>query len=152
MKYKLPKSNRLCSETSISSLYRTGKAFLVFPIRVVFKIESRTAENKQAVRVLFSAPKRRFRHAVDRNRYRRLLRETYRLRHPQLMALLDEHDMTMNFSLTAINNELPEYKPLCHTMDKIVDHLEKEIRRKAEKRALSDDRDNHLSVAEDENR
>lgn len=156
MRYKLPKSNHLCSEIAISSLYRTGKAFLVFPLRVVFNIESRTAERETAVRVLFSAPKRRFRHAVDRNRYRRLMREAYRLRQHSLVSILEQHNLAIDFSLTAVNDTLPDYKYLCHSMDKVIDHLIAEVGEWVKKNVDADE-DSYsisaqISAEEDENR
>ena len=42
------------------------------------------------VKVLLSVPKRKLRHAVDRNRAKRQLRETYRLNKPTLVGALSE--------------------------------------------------------------
>ena len=72
MKNGFNKSQHLCGETTISQLFREGKAFLVFPLRVVYRIEKRVEGDKRAtVRVLTSVPKKQFKHAVDRNRFKR---------------------------------------------------------------------------------
>lgn len=49
-----------------------------FPIRAVYHVEE-IRENTPQVRMMVSAPKRNLRHAVDRNRVKRQIREAYRL-------------------------------------------------------------------------
>ena len=79
------KSQHLCGETTISQLFREGKAFLVFPLRVVYRVMPReNVDKRPAVRVLTSVPKKQFKHAVDRNRFKRLIRESYRLQQQEL--------------------------------------------------------------------
>ena len=48
-----------------------------FPIRVVW-IEQERGEHEPPVQILVSVSKKRFRHAVDRNRVKRQVREGYR--------------------------------------------------------------------------
>ena len=80
MAYTLSKSDRLCGQLRIQQLYREGKHFVCWPLRVTYM----PAEDQ--TQVLVWAPKSIFRHAVDRNHMRRRMREAYRLnRH-----LLDE--------------------------------------------------------------
>lgn len=49
-----------------------------FPIRAVYHVEERQEDTPQ-VRMMVSAPKKNLRHAVDRNRVKRQVREAYRL-------------------------------------------------------------------------
>lgn len=73
------------------------------------------------------APKRKFHHAVDRNRVRRLTRECYRLRKHTLYQFLEEQGISIVFSMVYIHNEIMSYEQLEHKMDKLLAALEKEI-------------------------
>ncbi len=46
-------------------------------------------ERPAPVKVMFSAPKSSFKHAVDRNRFKRLMRESFRARKAQWTALAE---------------------------------------------------------------
>ncbi len=75
----LKKTERLCSEKLISSLFDrknpNNQTAFGYPLRVVFQANEALA-NPQ---VLFSVSKRSFKKAVDRNLIRRRIREAYRL-------------------------------------------------------------------------
>ena len=70
-----PKSERLCSRKAIEALFAGGnRAFSAFPLRVVYKVT-----DEPRTQVLISVSKRHFKHAVDRNRAKRQIREAWRL-------------------------------------------------------------------------
>ncbi|MCM1336973.1 MAG: ribonuclease P protein component [Candidatus Amulumruptor caecigallinarius] len=79
---RLYKREKLCSRTAIETLFaRDASApglcsFLAYPLRAVWRIAADGAPEPQ---FLISVPKRRLRHAVDRVRIRRLVRESWRL-------------------------------------------------------------------------
>lgn len=76
MKQTLGKEERLKSKTLIGKLYKEGKSVKTFPLRLVYvQVEH---SSKYPAQVGVSVPKRNFKKAVDRNRIKRLLRETYR--------------------------------------------------------------------------
>lgn len=77
-KYAFPKSERLCSRKCIENLFSSASCSLsAYPLRAVF-LRNRAADAAE-VQILVSVSKRRLRHAVDRNRVKRLIREVYRL-------------------------------------------------------------------------
>ena len=87
--HRFPKAEHLCLRNDIDALFSAGaKALTAFPLRVVY----REVKHKDGpkVKVLLSVPKRKLRHAVDRNRAKRQLRETYRLNKPTLGGALGE--------------------------------------------------------------
>ncbi|WP_337044878.1 ribonuclease P protein component [Emticicia sp. 17c] len=78
MKKTFGKNERLCSLKAINSLFdrknsANGGAF-AYPVRAVFK-----NSDGPVAQVLFSVPKKQFKHAVDRNLIRRRMKEAYRL-------------------------------------------------------------------------
>jgi len=68
-----PKRNKLCGKLRIAQLYKEGKRIVAWPLRVCWHYSEGETE------VLVWAPKSLFKHAVDRNNLRRLMREAYRL-------------------------------------------------------------------------
>ncbi len=124
LKLTFNKSQHLCGETTISQLFREGKAFLVFPLRVVYRVMPRENTDKRpAVRVLTSVPKKQFKHAVDRNRFKRLIRESYRLQQHELNEVLETQGLVMDVAFTAVHNQLPEFDFLKSRMAKILSKL-----------------------------
>ncbi len=85
--HRFPKAEHLCLRNDIDNLFSAGaKALTAFPLRVVYR-EVKHREGPQ-VKVLLSVPKRKLRHAVDRNRAKRQLREAYRLNKTILLEAL----------------------------------------------------------------
>lgn len=74
---RLTKRERLCSHHLIDRLFEPGqgsKSFSAFPLRVVYRLTTEQNVNS----LLISVPKRQFKHAVDRNRVKRQVRQAYR--------------------------------------------------------------------------
>ena len=81
MKNTFTKAERLCSQTAIDWLFDgQGNSFSVWPFRIVFKTRplSDADDEFPLPQLLISVPKKKFHHAVDRNRIKRLIREAYR--------------------------------------------------------------------------
>lgn len=74
-----PKQNKLCGKLRIEQLYREGKRFVAWPLRVTWQPISNQQSTMTNTKVLVWAPKSLFKHAVQRNHLRRLMREAYRL-------------------------------------------------------------------------
>ena len=73
MQNTLPKHSRLCGQERIAHLYKEGKRFTAWPLRVTYQ------PSMADTQVLVWAPKSLFKRAVKRNHLRRLMREAYRL-------------------------------------------------------------------------
>ena len=83
---KFPKKERLDSRKQIEMLFGGGGSLSMaaFPLRVVY-IKKERARGDVPVQLLVSVSKRHFKHAVDRNRVKRQIREVYR-RNKQLLC------------------------------------------------------------------
>ena len=83
---KFPKAERIVSRKQIEMLFGggTSQSLSAFPLRVVFMTQALPA-GEPPVQILISVPKKHFKHAVDRNRVKRQVREAYR-RNKQLLS------------------------------------------------------------------
>lgn len=82
--HTLSKQERLCGVNRVDALFKDGSSFLCYPFRVIYK--ETDALEEPTVRFLVSVSKRKLKHAVDRNRVKRLVREAYRMNKHQLSA------------------------------------------------------------------
>ena len=114
MGHGFPKQNKLCGQMLIQRLYREGKHFVSWPLRVTYK------PTEDETRVLVWAPKSLFKHAVDRNRLRRLMREAYRLNQDLL------GDAHYQIAFNYIDKEMQPFavveKGICKALKKIGNH------------------------------
>lgn len=77
MDFTYPKSERLKSKTTIDLLFSAGKSVSKYPLRLVYvPVE---LPNEESIKLGVSVSKKYFKKAVDRNYFKRVLRETYRL-------------------------------------------------------------------------
>lgn len=105
IRYSLSKSERLSSLKAIERLFQEGSSISKYPIRLVWMKMNQTEDHDSPVQVMFSASKKKYPRAVDRNRIKRLLREGYRLYKPTLYSLLPA-DQTFHLALIYIGNEI----------------------------------------------
>lgn len=84
MKNTYPKTEKLKSKHTIDLLFSDGKTVSKYPLRLVYVPldENETEPIKMGV----SVSKKYFKKAVDRNYFKRVLRETYRLNKNLLLA------------------------------------------------------------------
>ncbi len=131
MALSFKKEERLCSRVTIEQLYADGHRLMVFPYSVQWMFVERPASvthhPDHPCQVLIVAPKRKFKHAVDRNRVKRLTRECFRLRKDLLYNFLDEHGISIVFSMVYVHNEILTFDQLGHKMDKLLTALQHDI-------------------------
>jgi len=77
VRHTFSRRERLKSVRAIAKLFESGKTFLVYPIKVVW-VEA-INDFPFPVQAAFSVSKRNFRHATDRNKLKRRMKEAYRL-------------------------------------------------------------------------
>jgi ribonuclease P protein component len=102
MKFTYPKIEKLKSKVTIDLLFSKGKSVSKYPLRLVF-VESDygiAEDSDQMLKMGVSVSKKYFKHAVDRNYLKRVLRETYRLNKHILIDNLDKKYAFMFFYQT----------------------------------------------------
>ena len=91
------------------------------PADVVHSSISATVE---PVRVMFVVPKRFYKHAIDRNRYKRLLREAYRLQQNSLIDVLKKNNLRIDMAIIVINNDFNlSYANIFPKMTKVINKI-----------------------------
>ncbi|WDF59716.1 ribonuclease P protein component [Flavobacterium sp. KACC 22758] len=88
MNFTYPKNERLKSKTTIGLLFSEGKSVSKYPLRLVYRQAEEAYQGNTKVGV--SVSKKYFKKAVDRNYFKRVLRETYRLNKHLLLDNLDQ--------------------------------------------------------------
>ena len=126
-RYTLGKEQRLKSRKAIEQLFDKGIAFSIFPLRIIYVLEKEEKKNGDALQCGFSVSAKRFKKATDRNRIKRLLRETWRLQQKELQAIVAEQNMQLNVFLIYVGNELPEYEKLFEKAGSAIKRLIKTI-------------------------
>ncbi|MBL7814008.1 MAG: ribonuclease P protein component [Saprospiraceae bacterium] len=96
MNFHFRRNERLKSEKIISLLFKKGRSFSCYPLRLVYtqidplSISQHLAESAP-IQFSLSVSKKKFKHAVDRNLLRRRIREAYRLQKHELYAFMQEN-------------------------------------------------------------
>ena len=98
MQFTYPKIEKLKSKTTIDLLFSEGNSVSKFPLRLVY-VENKE-ENAELMKMGVSVSKKYFKKAVDRNYFKRVLRETYRLNKHILIDNLEKPYAFMFFYQT----------------------------------------------------
>lgn len=108
------KAERLTSRKAIEELVSGGKAISIQPFRLTWI--NTPLQSEFPAQIAFSVPKRFFKKAVDRNRMKRLMRESYRKNKADIYPLLTERNMQCALLLYYSGKKIISYS---ETEDKI---------------------------------
>ncbi len=106
MQFTYPKNEKLKSKTTIDLLFSKGNSVSKFPLRLVY-VEN-NEPNAERIKMGVSVSKKYFKKAVDRNYFKRVLRETYRLNKHLLIDNLQKPCAFMFFYQTKERLSYPE--------------------------------------------
>lgn len=122
--HTLTKAERLSLQRELDLLFNREKpaeSFMAYPLRVVF-VEQKPASGA-SVAILASAPKKKFKHAVDRNRLKRLIREACRLHKAALCAAMQQKDSGVLVGFLYVGDTLCTYDTMEAAMRKALNTL-----------------------------
>jgi len=103
------KQDRLKSSIEIDALYRENQSIVSYPLKCYYFF-SELPEKKRAVRVAFAVPKRKFKHAVDRNLLKRRMREAYRLNYKNIFeAFITQKEKQLKLFFIYVGKEICDY-------------------------------------------
>ncbi|MEN8138314.1 MAG: ribonuclease P protein component [Bacteroidota bacterium] len=121
-KFTYGKEEKLKSRKVISEIFSSGNSFSSYPFRVFYKKMDLPTDVVAQVGV--SVSKRNFKHAVDRNRIKRLMREAYRLEKYTLLENVDTRVAVM--IIYTQRKELP-FSLIRNKMNSALEKLKKEL-------------------------
>jgi len=119
-KLTLKHNEKLKSRKIIQQLFNEGKSFSNFPLRVIYLEVNQTA----SLQAGFAVKSKFFKKAVDRNRIKRLMRESYRTQKINLKTVLEENNRSLAVFFIYMGNELPAYKIISEKMESVLGQLE----------------------------
>lgn len=119
-KNTLGKFERLKRRKAIEQLFKKGKHFSVFPLRVSYAFIPYIETSLQAG---FSASSRNFGKSTDRNRIKRLMREAYRLQKQPLQQVTIDKNVKLALFFVYVGKELPDMATVSEKIGVILQRL-----------------------------
>lgn len=101
-RFTFGKKERLTQNLLIDKLFTEGSSFNLNPFKVYYLENNNPGEF--TARILIAVPRRKFKHAVDRNRLKRLIRESYRLNKQPLLDHLYQASLKMHIGFVFTGN------------------------------------------------
>lgn len=121
IKQTLKKEERLHSKKLISELFKTGESFFVYPFRVLFLEVG--IKDQYPLQLLISVSKRNYKKAVDRNKIKRLIRESYRKNKTALVQSRSTRDNQLLIGLIYTGKTILPYPEIERKIILILQHL-----------------------------
>ena len=121
---RLYKVQKLRSATVIERLFTAdgeSKRAMAFPLRAVWTRSASRPDGTICPRFLIMIPKKRLRHAVDRVKMRRRVREAYRLNHHIL-----PQDAPLEIAFVFVDNRLRHYADIEASMTRLLGKISKQ--------------------------
>ncbi len=122
MDFSFPKKEKLKSKKAIEQLFSEGKSLSKHPLKLIYLKTS--LPNDLQFQVAVTAPKKKFKTAVQRNRIKRLLRESYR-RNKHIIFNNIEGDFALLFLY--LGKETPSYTQMENDMKELLQKFSRNI-------------------------
>jgi len=117
--FTFPKAEHLKSKKAIEELFKAGRSFFVHPYKVFYSVapiskvmgeENKAFIPEYPIQAGFAVSTRNFKHAVDRNRIKRLGREAYRMNKHILLNAMKDKDLLIHLFFVYTDRTLPTFK------------------------------------------
>lgn len=125
MNFTFGREYKLKSKNIIDQIFESNNVVKEYPF--VLKYTEANPITDKSFQIVISAPKRSFRHAVKRNRIKRLCTEAIRINKHQLESFLIEKDKKLGLFLIYTSKEEIPIKKLEQKMNKLFKKLIQKI-------------------------
>jgi ribonuclease P protein component len=122
--FSYSRKEKLKSRKRLEELFRSGKSFTVFPIKI-FYLDVEEQDNPVKAGVGVSG--RNFKKSVQRNRIKRLLKEVYRTEKIPLYTCAEKNKKYLAVFLLYIDKIMPEHNLLKEKMKLVIQRLIHEL-------------------------
>ena len=117
-----PKYEHICRETEIQSLFENGAGFSCYPYKVVYLFKP-VGDKPVTCRLLLSVSKKRFHHAIQRNRVKRLIRESWRKNKSKLYEICYRDTISLDVALVYNATVIHSYETMFDKTRKAIEEL-----------------------------
>lgn len=126
--FTLGKGERLKSRALIEELFAKGKKTSVTGFRIHYLTSPSTSlQAYSMIQFGVSIPGKNFKKAVDRNRIKRLVRESYRVQKNELKKLVAEKKLSLVLFFIYTNKEMPDHSFISQKMKLALQKIAAEI-------------------------
>ncbi|MEN9698855.1 MAG: hypothetical protein RLZZ301_53 [Bacteroidota bacterium] len=119
------KTYKLCSQKLMESLFQEGNSVKAFPLKLIF-LEAEHP-GMAPFQVLLSVPKKKFKHAHDRNYLKRCMREALRKNKSEIEQYLTSSNKKLIFALVYLSDERLPYLAIEQRVIKAITQLKTEL-------------------------
>jgi ribonuclease P protein component len=123
---KLSKNERLKSRKLIQELFEKAQIFHQYPFKVLFSFNN-FEKLKYPAQIGISVSKRNFKHAVDRNRIKRKIKESYRQNKHLLYNDLEKFDQNLRFFVIYTAKADIDYSIIEESMTQLIKKIMKKL-------------------------
>ncbi|TAI47614.1 ribonuclease P protein component [Flagellimonas allohymeniacidonis] len=124
--HSFPKGEKLTHKRVFEQLFNEGAQIRAFPLQL--RYVRLNSIDKAPIKVAVTAPKRKFKQAVQRNRIKRMVREAYRRNKPMVFNNIEGN---FAFLFLYLGNKVPVYLEVEQAMKQLLqDFLKKESHEK----------------------
>ena len=120
---RFPKIERKISLTFFTELYRNGSVVYHHPYKLFYILRPTPYGGTSGYKIVISVPKRNIKQAVDRNRIKRQIRESFRLNYSNFKELLVSVERQIDLLCIYLPNEHTASTILSKKMASLLERL-----------------------------
>lgn len=122
--FSFNKKERLKSRKQLDRIFTKGESIAAFPVKIFYELNE---DQDNIIKTGVGVSRKNFKKAVDRNRIKRLLRESYRTEKAELLNYLQQNKKQIALFFLYVDKTEPDYLFLKQTIQKAIKKLISEM-------------------------